>query len=245
MRDSVPTTEPLPGIRGYFLGPRGACGRLILSWGIAGGVLWGGVLVGALVVAGAVSPGFQLLVAPALFLLGGLLGLVHAGVLAVVGRPPGVARGRAIGRVVVAGLVSVPLVLPAYVVTAGVSLTAALVTQWNPGLFALVLLAWLVALALCAWAGREGWLAVRRAYARWPESRAGSVIMVLVAVGVTAFFLRNPPELLGSDLRVNGLGAVLLALAVTLWVGLPLVVTALRFVPESILPHASGGEVGP
>lgn len=239
-----PAADTSFGFRGCFLGPEGVCGRLILSWGVAGGVVAGGVLVGGLVVAGLVSPGFQLLVAPVLFLVGAVLGLVHGGVLAVVGRPPGLGRGRAIGRSLTAALVSIPLILPAYIVTAGVSLTAALVTEWHAGLFVLVALAWSVALALCAWAAREGWAALRRAYARWPESRAGSVMVTLLGVAATGFFLKYPPELLGTDLRVNGIGAVVLAVALTVWIGVPLVVTALRFVPERIVPHAPGGEVG-
>ena len=56
--------------------------------------------------------------------------------------------------------------------------------------------------------------------------------------------MKFQPEIAGTGLRVNGVGAVGLAVAVTLWVGLPLVIAVLRFVPESIVPHASGGEAG-
>jgi hypothetical protein len=242
--DQPPVEGIATRIRNLFFGPRGACGRLIVSWAAAGGVAGGGILVGSLTVAGVVAPGFQLLAAPVLFLFGAFLGLVHGSILSVVGRTKGVGRSRAIGRALLACVIAIPALVPAYVVTAGITLTVVLLTESKPPLVPLVGLAWLTGVALCAWAAREGWHAVGRAYARWPESKAGSVIVTVMLVTLSVLLMKLRPEIAGTGLRVNGVGAVALALVATLWIGLPLVIAALRVAPESIVSHTSGGEAG-
>jgi len=240
--DHTHAGHPKSRIRGLFPGPRGDCVRLVLSWTMAGGVAGGGMSVGVLTAAGAVNPGFHLLIAPVLFLVGSLLGLAHGGVLAVVARTPEVGRGRAIGWACLAGLMALPLLLPAYVITAGISLTSVVVAEFSPGPFVLMLTAWTAGVAVCAWAAKEGWHAVARAYARWPQSRAGSVIAALFLVVVTAVLLRLRPEIAGTGLKVNGIGAVALAVVATIWIGLPLVITALRLAPHGVVPHPGGGK---
>ena len=218
---------------------------MVVSWTVGGGIAFGGVVVGALTVAGLVAPGLQLLAAPVLFLVGAFLGGLHGALLAVVGRPVTLGRGGAVRKVFWATLVALPALLPAWIVTMGISLSAALVTEWHLSWGILALGGWLAGLTLCAWAAREGWRALCCAYARWPESRAGSVLTALILVGACIVSLRTEPELWGTGLKLNGVGAVILALAVTLWVGFPLVWVTLHFVHDHRLPpHVGGGEAG-
>ena len=239
-RAQPPTTY---SVLGLFQGPEGACARVVVSWTVGGGVAFGGVVVGALSVSGLVSPGFHLLAAPVLFLLGAFLGGAHGAILAVVGRPRTLGRGGAVRKALAAVLVAVPALFPAWIVTAGISLSAALVKEWSLWMAMLALLGWLFGLALCAWAAREGWRALCRAYARWPESKAGSVATAVILVVACVASLRTEPELWGTGLKLNGVGAVILALALTLWVGFPLVWVTLRVVHDHLLPpHVGGGE---
>lgn len=245
MRPPYAQPPPTRSVLGLFLGPEGACARVVVSWTVGGGIGFGGVLVGSLTVAGLVAPGLQLLAAPVLFLLGAFLGGVHGVLLAVVGRPRTLGRGGAVRRTLWAVLVAVPALFPAWIVTTGISLSAALVTEWHLAWGILALGGWLFGLAVCAWAAREGWHALCRAYARWPESRAGSVLTAVILVGACVASLRMEPELWGTGLKLNGVGALVLALAVTLWVGFPLVWVTLRLVHDHRLPpHVGGGEAG-
>jgi hypothetical protein len=215
-----------------------------ISWTVAGGIAGGGIVVSLLTVAGSVSPGFQLLAAPILFLLGTVLGFMHGCGLATVGRPVGLTRGGALRRCLFGGLMAIPTVALGWVVTAGISLTAAIVHEYRTSLLVLAAGGWLFGMALCGWAVVEGVIAVRRAVERWPESKAGSVLSVGLLVALSVWFLRHPPEIVGTGLRVNGLGAVALAVAATLWIGFPLLILVLHLTQSRLMPHSGGGEVG-
>ncbi len=226
-------------------GLQGSCARVAFTWTVAGGIAGGGVLVGILTLTGAVASGFQLLAAPVLFLVGVALGLVHGCILGIVGRPVGVARGGALGRCLLGSVVALPAVLAGWVVTAGISLSAALVEEFSFRILFLTGVAWIFGLAFCTWAGLEGLTALRRAVERWPESKAGSILTGVILVISTVVLVRYPPDIiLESGLRLNGVGAFVLACALTLWLGLPLVIVVLHYTHTLFLPHSSGGEVG-
>ena len=212
----------------------------MLSWVAAGGVAFGGVLVGSLTITGYVSPGLQLLAAPVLFLLGSLLGAVHGGVLAIAGRPDTLTRGAAVRRVLLASLISIPVMGATWVVTAGISLTAALVREWRFDWGILSLGGWIFGLALCLWAALEGWRALRTAYGRWPEGRLCTALTTGILVVASALLIRARPSIWGTDLRLNGFGALAVALAVTLWIGFPLVWAVLHALSEAG-PRAPAG----
>jgi hypothetical protein len=217
-------TRPGPPAPEAVLASWGACARVTLSWTVAGGVAAGGILVSGLT----------------LFLAGAVLGLAHGCVVAVIGRPGCLSRTGAFRRCLVGGVLAVPALALAWVVTAGISLTAALVHEFRASFLLLAAGAWIFGLALCGWAAREGVVVVRRAVQRWPESRVGSLLSFGLLVALSAIFVRNPPELLGTGLRVNSIGALLIALAVTLWVGLPLLVLLLHFGGHGVLTRATG-----
>lgn len=235
-RDAQPEGSPL---RSLF-GPAGSCVRVTLTWTVAGGIACGGVLVGALTLSGAVSSGFQLLAAPVLFTVGAFLGFMHGCVLAVFGRPPSVSRRRALLRGVGGGTIALPLVGAGWVVTAGMSLTAALLDEFRWSTLFLCVGAWCFGVACCVWAGVEGVRALQRALGRWPERRLGSVITGSILVLVSGLFVTHPPQLAGTSVRLTGLGAFALAAAITLWVALPLVVLVLRLASARSFLHPGG-----
>ena len=243
MRPPLPQKVRGPS-QGPLLGPAGSCARVTLSWTVAGGIAGGGIVVSLLTLAGLVSPGAQLLAAPILFLLGTALGFVHGCSLATVGRPVGLTRGGALRRCLLGGLIAIPAVAFGWIVTAGVSLTAAIVQEFRMSLLVLAAGGWAFGLAFCGWAAVEGVIAVRRAVERWPESRAGSVLAIGLLAALSAVFLRYPPQIVGTGLRVNGLGAVALAAAATLWIGFPVLTLVLHLTQSRLMPHSSGGEVG-
>jgi hypothetical protein len=243
MRSTHATAAP-SGIAGLFKGPEGSCGRVMLSWVTAGGIAGGGVLVGLLTVAGYVPPGLQLLAAPVLFIIGAFLGAVHGGILAVAGRPRSLSPGAAARRVLVTCLFAIPALGAAWVVTAGISLTAALVHEWRFTWGFLSLGGWVFGLTLCLWAGVEGWQAVRRAYDRWPEGRLATALTMAILLVASLGLVRIRPEIWGTDLRLNGFGSVILASALTLWVAFPLVCAVLRVVHGWLPRPAQGGEAG-
>jgi len=239
MRPSFAITSPDRGT-GLFRGPEGSCCRVTLSWATAGGVASGGILVGSLTITGLVSPGLQLLVAPVLFLAGALVGAVHGGVLAVAGRPDTLSRAAALRRAVLACVVSVPALGAAWVLTTGISLTAVLTREWRWTWALVAAGAWALGLALCAWAAHEGWQSLRRAFRRWPDGRVGTALTGAILVASSFVFVRSRPEIWGTELRLNRVGALALALAVTLWVGLPLVWALLHAAHERHLPQLGG-----
>jgi len=229
----------------FVTGSRGRCVRLVLSWTVAGGVAGGGILVGALTITGVVEPGLQLLAAPVLFLAGAFLGLLHGGVLSLVGRPGCLTRGTALRHAILAALCALPLLGVGWVVTASIALTAALVTEMRASWLFFAVGGWILGLALCTWAVVEGWQALKTAMGRWPDGRIASALLTVVLGATTVLFVYLRPPIVGTGVRVNGLGAVALAVAVTLWVALPTVWAALHFLRQCHLrPHIGGGEAG-
>ena len=216
---------------------------MLLSWAMAGGVAAGGIVVGALTLSGVVSPGFQLLAAPVLFLTGAALGFLHGALLALAGRPTGMAGVDAGKRCLVALLALPPALALAWLMTAGLSVTAALVTEWRLGWGLVAGCGWVGCLAVCAWAAVEGWRAVRRACLRWPHRREGAVLLGAAAVAMGFAVVRYPMRIPGAAPWLETLASLALGMALTIWVVLPAVVISLRLAHEWFLPRASGERV--
>ncbi len=224
-----------------FLAQPGAGGRLLLSWTMAGGIAAGGVLIGGLALVGAVHPGVHLFAAQALFVVGAVVGLVHASVLSIAGRPECLTVGGACWRSALAGLFCVPALAVAWVVTAGMTRSAGLLTSWRVSWLLVAVAAWAVGLTLCVWAAVEGWRATRRVLSRWaPDSGAGSALVVLTVGILGAALFWHPREALGFDLQLVPFAAVLLGIGAACSLGLPLVCT-LHVVRRRLAPGAPEG----
>lgn len=223
-KSEVPRT-----LREVLLGPAGRSTRVVVSWVAAGGITAGGLLIGVAAL-GSAEMGHGLLpLAPVLFVVGAIGGLLHGSILAYVGRPQGVSTHATAVALVWGVVLSVPALTVAWVATAWISLTSAVMAlhAWTTTLLALA--GWAVGLAVCCWAAAEGWKAFLAAFSRWPESRPGALLLVLAGVAFAVVFVRYRPEIWMTDLRVTGIGALILALVATVWIALPVIVVLLHY----------------
>lgn len=203
-------------------------GRVSVAWTLAGGVTAGGLLVAAVTLSGSISANSAPSAATILFLLGAAAGFVHGGVLGYLGRDLSRSRGhaaRGVGFGLILLLPSVPVV---WLFTLLLALSPASWISDDFGLRAGAVLGWMVATGVCAWAAWEGWNALTAALTRWPERREGSLIMVGIAAILCLLFFLERPEIWGTDIRVTGIGAIVLAIGATTWIALPVVLASLH-----------------
>jgi hypothetical protein len=217
----------------------GLPGRTALAWAVAGAAGLGGVLVGLEALTGNLSGNGLLVTAAGLFIVGGVLGFLHGAVLGVMGRPQEMSWKRAAAAVVLAALYAVPALTVTFLVAGWIALTP--VALYTGKTFALIGcgVAWVVGAALIAYAAVEGWQALVRAYARWEEKRYGTLLVAATFAGLLVTFLAARPQLWGVQLRLTEVGAVLLALSMTLWLVGPLVTFALRLARKLPVPGAA------
>ncbi len=213
-------------------------GRTAISWAIGGAVGLGGVVVGLEALTGNLSGNGLIVTAFGLFAIGAILGFLHGAVLGVMGRPADMTWRQAARSLVLAALYAIPALTVSFLVAGWIALTP--VALYTGKVFPLVLagVAWLVGAVLISGAALEGWQALRRGYARWAEKRYGTLLVAATFAALLVLFLADRPQLWGSQLRLTEVGAVLLALSLTLWLVGPLVTLALRTVGMVRVPGA-------
>jgi hypothetical protein len=209
-----------------------------VAWAVAGGVALGGFLVGIMTLSGQLSGNGLLLTSMALFVIGAALGFLHGAVLGVMGRPAGTTWRKALASLGLAALYTVPALAVAFLVAGWIAMTA--IAIYTGKVFALAgcAVAWMVGATLLATAGISGWRALRRAYARWEEHRYGTMIVAATFAALLVTFLAARPVIWGINVRVTEVGAVLLALSLTLWLVGPVVTIALKGIKRIALPGA-------
>lgn len=215
--------------REYLCGGAARSVRVVVSWSVAGGIAAGGLLIGATALGTPEMAQALLPLTPVLFLVGAVGGALHGSVLAFLGRAEHLSAGTAAKAVVVGLALSLPALVIAWVATAWISLTAAVLALQTWSGAALAATGWVVGTTACCWALMEGWQAFRCACSRWPESRPGIVLLAAIGAIVLAVFLTFHPELWVTDVRVTGIGALILALVFTLWIALPVLVVLLHY----------------
>lgn len=235
---NAPTTQnptnPVPRTIGLH-------GRVAVFSAMAGGVAVGGVLVAAMTLAGRLSGNAIFATATALFLVGALLGLVHGAVLGFFGRPAGVSprqAGHDLGR---AALYIVPGLAVSWLASIWVSMTLVAFYTGRIGPLVGAAIGWLAAGAILAAAAVQAIRALRNAYARWPERRAGTVLAAASFAALLILFVSDRPEIWGIRLRVTEVGAVLAASLLTIWVAGPLVTLSLRLARSVPFPKPMAG----
>jgi hypothetical protein len=214
-------------------------GRTAISWAIGGAVGLGGIVVGLEALTGNLSGGGLLVTAFGLFAIGGVLGFLHGAVLGVMGRPAAMDWRRAARTLLLAALYAIPALTVSFLVAGWIALTP--VALYTGKTLPLVLcgVAWAIGTVLVIVAALEGWRALRRGYARWPEKRYGTLLVAATFAALLVMFLANRPQLWGTRLQLTEVGALLLAISMTLWLVGPLVTLALRMVARLRVPGAA------
>jgi hypothetical protein len=206
----------------------GLPGLVAALWCAAGGFLTGGFLVGVLALTGRTSGSGMLLTSAGLFLVGAMLGFAHGAALGFFGRPAGMTALEAFGSLGMGAVYAVPVVIVGGVVAGWAAMLSAALYAGSPIATALSALAWVAGLVILAAAGRYGWTALRNAFARWPERRAGTALSAATFAALFVALAWGRPVLWGVPLRLTEAGAVLVALALSVWVAGPVVTLALR-----------------
>ncbi|HSJ31219.1 MAG TPA: hypothetical protein VK933_07280 [Longimicrobiales bacterium] len=201
-----------------------------IAWSAAGGIALGGLLVALMTLSGRLS-GFGLfMTASGLFVVGAMIGMVHALVLGFFGRPAEMAARdamRDLGRGAVYALIALPF---AWIVTMWIALSMPAIYMGRLPAMVGVGIGWLAGTAVVAAAAVAGWRMLRNAYARWPERQIGTVLVGATFTSLLVLFLMDRPEIWGLQLRVTETGAVLMAAFATLWIGGPVITLALRLI---------------
>ena len=207
----------------------GEPGRVLIAWVAAGGIVAGGFIPGTAAVLERASASIGLGTVGLLFVLGAAAGAVHGGLLGYIGRgaheKPQALRSLAFGAIVAIPCAGAAFLVATWISMSGMALNVAeLHLQVGAGL------GWIVGIAVSVWAAVEGWRAFRLAYERWHEPLLGTVVLSFVFAFLVYAFTRTNPEIWGTNVRVVGLGAVLLAFGATVWIALPVVAVLLHLI---------------
>lgn len=203
-------------------------GRVALSWAAASGLLAGGAWVAVLASTGRTSASTSWFLSTLFFVVFGILGFVHGAVLGYLGRDREHSRWRVLRSVVWAAVLGAPVLALMYEIAVWISMTEVAVLAPRPALVIGVSVSWLVLLTVCTLAVWQGAVVLRCAYSHWPECRLGTLLLAATFAFLLLSFLSEPPVVWGSDLRVTGMGALLLAAGVTAWIASPVIVIALH-----------------
>jgi hypothetical protein len=219
----------------------GLHGRVAVLSGMAGGVALGGVLVAYLTLNGRLSAHALFMNATGLFIIGAILGLLHGVVLGYLGRPTAVTPRQVRGDMGRAALFAVPGLAVAWLATIWVAMTLVAAYTGRIGALIAVSVGWVAAGIILAVAALHAFKALKNAYARWPERRAGTLLTAASFAALLLIFLANRPEIWGLRLRLTENGAVLLAAILAVWVAGPMVTLALRLARQVPFPRALAG----
>jgi len=210
---------------------------------MAGGVAIGGVLVAAMTLGGQLSGHALFLNSTALFIVGAALGLIHGAPLGFFGRPEGKTPRQAFRQMALGALYAVPGLAIAWLASVWVAMSLIATYTGSIGAIVGVSLGWVGAAAILVVASVEGWRAMQNAYARWPERRAGTLLVTASFAALLLTFLADRPEMWGIRLRVTETGALLLSAFLAIWVVGPMVTLSLRILKHFPSGRAASGLV--
>ncbi len=166
------------------------------------------------------------------FVMGAAGGFTHGVLVGIAGRATGVRLSQALRGVEAGVLWAVPTLLVGWVAALWISMTSLALTFTRPSLLLVVIAGWTVCILSCVWALAEARAGLRYAMMRWPERRPGAPLVAITFVVLMVAFLWQRPELWFTDLRVSGLGAVVLAAGATFWIALPAEVLVLHLLHQ-------------
>jgi hypothetical protein len=206
----------------------GLHGWVMVTCAMAGGLVLGGVVVGVMTTIGRMTGHALFLVSTSLFVIGAFLGLMHGSILGFFGRSDGVTPRRARQDLGIATLYAIPGLAVAWLLTIWISMTVVARSVGRVGTHLGVLAGWVGGLAVIGVAAFLGYRALANAYARWPDRRIGTVLVMSTFGALVVLFLAEQPKLWGLHLQVTEVGAVLLAIGATLWIAGPIITLGLR-----------------
>lgn len=226
----------------------GLVGQVATSWGISGGLV-AAVVASLNMALGLISSSIGFLTTTVFFLGGSLVGFLHGGILAYLGRPPSVARATAIRRLALALLYEVPTLVVGWLVAMLLAFSAVAFVSGRMLTLAVGALGWVAAAAILAWAMTETGRAFQNLCARWPGARPLALVLGLAFLALLPVFLVTRPEIWVVGVRPTATAAMVMALAATVWIGGPLGVLTLlgvrawrRHHPD--VPYAQGESNG-
>ena len=217
--------------RAGLLGPLspthlGLVGQVATSWGVAGG------LVAAMVVTihmmlGQLSSSLGFLTTSLFFLVGSLVGYLHGGILAYVGRPGDVERRLALHRLALASLYAVPAIVAGWIVSMILAMSAASLLAGRVIALMVSLIGWLAAAGLITWAVVETRGAVANLCRRWPDARGLLLALGLAFLALLPVFVVTRPAIWVVGVKPTATAAAIMALAASVWIVGPFGVLAL------------------
>lgn len=213
-------------------------GRLALSWAGASGMLAGGVWVALLVWLQRTSSSVTLLITTVFFIVFGALGFIHGGVLGYLARRRDRSRWFVARSLLWAAFLGAPMLALLWEFAVWISMTQVALRLGRPGMLIGLAFSWLALAVVCSIAVVQGVIALKRAYATWPESRIGTLLVAITFAFLLLNFLSEPPVVWGSNLRVTGVGALLLAAGVTVWIASPVIVLSLQLLHRKLFARS-------
>ncbi len=236
MTNRVEINEPIAHGPGAAVPHRGLDlpAAVAISWSLAGGMLLGGAAVVAMLVTNRMSGHMLLMASASLFALGAVLGLVHGGILGVLGRPEGTTPRQALGAMVHGLLYLVPALLLGWLIAGWVA--AMPIALQGSHIVAAVIsaLAWIGMGLTIYFALSTGVHATTLAYRRWPERVPGTIMVGATLVALLVAFAVAPPTIWFTSVRLTMPGAILLALAATFWFYGPIITVSLSILRKAL-----------
>lgn len=199
----------------------GLVGQVATSWGVAGGLV-AAVVVTTHVLLGQLSSSLGFLTTTLFFVAGSVIGYLHGGILAYLGRPADVDRRVALHRMVLAALYAVPVMVGGWLLAMVLAMSAASLVAGRTVALAMSSLGWLAAAGVLAWTVVETRGAVGNLCRRWPGARALLLTLGLAFLALLPVFIVTRPAVWVVGVKPSATTAGFMALGATLWIGGPL-----------------------
>ena len=234
-----------PGTR--FAGPLspshlGLVGQVATSWGVAGGLV-ASVVVTVHVLVGQLSSSLGFVTTTVFYVIGSLIGYLHGGILAYLGRPAVADRRTALHRLALASVYAIPAMVVGWVAAMLLVMSAASLLAGRPAALLISLIGWVAAAGGVVWAVVETRAAVRNLFRRWPGARAIAVVLGLAFLALLPVFIVSRPTIWIVGMEPSATAAGVMAAGATLWIVGPLAALVLLGVRAWSRHHSSSVEV--
>lgn len=199
----------------------GLVGQVATSWGVAGGLV-ASIVVALNMLLEQLSSSLGFLTASLFFVAGSVIGYLHGGILAYLGRPADVDRRLALHRLALAALYALPCMVGGWVVAMVLALSAASLLAGRTAALAMSSLGWLAAGGVLVWTVMETRRAVGNLCRRWPGARALLATLGLAFLALIPVFIVTRPDVWVVGVKPSATTAGFMALGATLWILGPL-----------------------